>query len=448
MDRITGILGRYVGDKDFREILAGTVATAALKVFGLGLSYFFVYIISARYGAKVTGIYSLTITVIMFSAMIGSLGFNSSVLRFSSQYGLQQRWGTLINIYRKMLFSSLAVSLILGAGIILASGRLAALLFKGMDFSWSVIIIGATVPLFTVLSLNTEVIRGLKKISESEFLRTVSINLCNLVLFFTIIHITGYSIHLPAISYSVAILLTCGLSYIFLRRHYRETASEEEKHEVKSLKEIYQVSLPIYITVLLQAIMEYSGTLLLGYYRSAEDVGIYSVASKFALATSLVLAAINSIVAPKFAELYWNGRIDELKKIVVFSSQLIFWFTMPIIIIYLLVPGYLLSIFGPEFSEGSWALRILSIGQCVNALSGSVGYFMIMTGGQRIFRNIIITATVLNMTSNILLIPSLGIVGASIASAISLSFWNIAALLYIKSKYSINTFYFPLFARR
>jgi len=43
-----------------------------------------------------------------------------------------------------------------------------------------------------------------------------------------------------------------------------------------------------------------------------------------------------------------------------------------------------------------------------------------------------------------MLIPHYGIIGASIAGMVSISFWNISALVYIKAKYGKTIGYFPL----
>ena len=55
----------------------------------------------------------------------------------------------------------------------------------------------------------------------------------------------------------------------------------------------------------------------------------------------------------------------------------------------------------------------------------------------------IITA-VLNIGLNLLLIPKLGFYGAAIAATVSLCFWNITMLIYIKLMFGKTTGYFPV----
>ena len=70
--------------------------------------------------------------------------------------------------------------------------------------------------------------------------------------------------------------------------------------------------------------------------------------------------------------------------------------------------------------------------------------FLNMTGNQIVYRNIMFMAAVLNIVLNLLLIPRLGFNGAAIAATVSLCFWNIAILIYIKMKFGKTTGYFPI----
>jgi O-antigen/teichoic acid export membrane protein len=122
-----------------------------------------------------------------------------------------------------------------------------------------------------------------------------------------------------------------------------------------------------------------------------------------------------------------------------FSSKLIFWLSCPIILFIFLNSESLLRVFGYEFVNAEFSLRVLLIGQFFNILCGSVGYILMMTGNEKILRNIIISSALINIILNIILIPQFGILGAAIASAISMIIWNITALIYIYNKYNFST---------
>nr|WP_277879386.1 polysaccharide biosynthesis C-terminal domain-containing protein [Coleofasciculus sp. FACHB-712] len=96
-------------------------------------------------------------------------------------------------------------------------------------------------------------------------------------------------------------------------------------------------------------------------------------------------------------------------------------------------------LFGSSFVEGLPALVILTVGQMVNALSGSVGFLMTMTGHQREAALIIGSSAILNVVLNAALIPYLGINGAALSTALTTALWNIIMLVYVNKQLKINS---------
>jgi len=183
---------------------------------------------------------------------------------------------------------------------------------------------------------------------------------------------------------------------------------------------------------------------MIGMFRTETEVGVYNVTLKVAMLTSVGLFAINSIAAPKFAEFYGKEDMKGLAKIAQQSTKLIFWSSFPILLILFIFPSFILGIFGGEFKVGVFALIILALGQFVNSISGSVGYILQMTGKHKVFQNIILAATIINIVLNVFLIPVYGINGAAFASMVSLMFWNLTSVVYIRKNLNIMTLYIPL----
>jgi len=192
-----------------------------------------------------------------------------------------------------------------------------------------------------------------------------------------------------------------------------------------------------------QFIMAWTDKLMIGNMIDAENVAVYSVAFRFSMIVSITLMAVNSIAAPKFSEIHSSGNMEALKRIVQQSTKIIFWITLPIVIVFLSVPEFVLSIFGEDFKLAALALIILSISKMFSAISGSVGTFLQMVGKQNVFQNILIFAALVNIILNYLLIPEHGIDGAAFASAFSGILWNTMMILYIKRNFGFYTIYFP-----
>jgi O-antigen/teichoic acid export membrane protein len=165
--------------------------------------------------------------------------------------------------------------------------------------------------------------------------------------------------------------------------------------------------------------------------------------------TSFILSAINSMAGPKFADLFHGGKMEELFILVRKSARLIFWTTIPMLIFLVVFGQMVLSfLFGAEYKAAYGTMLIVMFGQFVNCVSGSTGIFMNMTGQQKYLLFIMIAAAIINVVLNLTLTPSYGIMGAGTAAMVSVSFWNICALYFIKSKYGIFVGYLPWFGGR
>ncbi|WP_169709453.1 lipopolysaccharide biosynthesis protein [Deferrisoma camini] len=110
------------------------------------------------------------------------------------------------------------------------------------------------------------------------------------------------------------------------------------------------------------------------------EVGVFGAALRTATLTSLLLVAVNSMTAPKFAALWAKGDLQGLEKTAVKSAVLVSLSAAPILSILAFFPEQVLGLFGKDFASGAVALTILAAGQFVNAATGSVGYLLMMTG--------------------------------------------------------------------
>ena len=192
-----------------------------------------------------------------------------------------------------------------------------------------------------------------------------------------------------------------------------------------------------------QFIMSWTDKLMLGSMSTAEEVGIYHTAFKLSMFAAVALMSINSIASPKFAEMFSKNDMIGLEKVVRQSTKMIFWTSIPLVIIFFMFPEFLLGMFGEEFKVGVTAFIFLSFGRLFSSFSGSVGNILQMTGHQNILAKILFFAAILNIVLNLYLIPKCGINGAALASMICLVVWNSAMVLAVKKKLGFYTFYIP-----
>ncbi len=431
-------------DGHLKEVFAGSSIAFVFNVIGIGGRYVFAFIISRNYGTKGVGLYSLTLSILIVFEMLSTMGFQGAILRFVGQYYAENKYGAIRGLYKQMLGLSLPASLFLALLFWLFSFQLSTAIFHDVLLKIAFQITSLMIPFYIIGSLNIELIRSLRNILLSEYLRDLNKPFLG-ILILVIIRPILSNLYVPIAAFLLASLGGFFISTFYIRKKLAPYAKQQIR--LLSNKELTAASFPMMISAFSFFIMGYIDTLMLGMYSTIENVGIYNIAVRLASITSLILLALNIMAGPKISELYWSGNFQDLRRVVRFSTKLAFWFSLPLLVAYISIPKFFMGIFGSEFTKGGSALIILGIGQFVNATCGIVGEFLNMTGRQRIFRNIVLCAAAIDIVLCYFLIPKYGVNGAAVATMISVIFWNITSVLLVNKSDAINTFYVPFISR-
>lgn len=429
-------------DKHFAELIKGSGIAFVLKIAGTISGYVFTLLITRTLGAEAWGIFALSLVVLQMASVIGRLGMDTALLRFTAEYTAKGEINTLKEIYKKVLNLAVLFSILVAISVCFLSPVLADKIFHKPYLTGYFRVISFIISPFVLLCINSESIRGLRKIKEYMLLQQTGISVIAVILFLIgLVFIK--SRFLPIVSYGISILILATIS-IYLWRKYLicflktfKTSSQStiSKTSKTSYKSILSVSIPMLLSSSLVLIMGWVDTIMLGVFRSTKEVGIYNIALKLSMVTSLCLMAVNTIVAPKFAEFWRKKDLENLKKIAQYSTKLIFCSSYPILVLYCIFPQWFMGLFGKEFKFGFLALIFLSVGQFVNAATGSVGQLLLMTGKQNILLTLQVFVFIGNIFLNYLLIPNYGIVGASIATSTMRALGNLIAVWIVYKLY-------------
>jgi O-antigen/teichoic acid export membrane protein len=179
--------------------------------------------------------------------------------------------------------------------------------------------------------------------------------------------------------------------------------------------------------------------LMLGFYRDASQVGIYSGVDMIASKIFIFQALINQISAASISSLYALKDKEKLQKMVTKITRGVTIISIPLFLVIVLFNKWVLSFLGPAFVHGQTALIILCMGQLISVVFGPVGNFAITTKNEKI--NITFAAIKMGIAIllNLMLTPLWGLNGTAIATAISLIFWNAGMFVTIKKRTGIST---------
>ena len=438
-------LQNLTNDKKFSEILTGSSWALSGRVVATGLGIVSSIIIARVYGAEAMGIVAVINSFMLMATIFTVLGTSTSVLRMIPEHLAKYSPTSAFKLYRKTQYLVIGASLVTGTLFFLCANLIADKIFNKPHLAFYLAIASVFVVFKSLMLLNTQAVRGLRLIRVFALMQFLPQGFMLILLI--LLGLLWSARDVPVYAMLGSFALTGIMGWVIMEYAFKQRIEPQDTVEQMPARTILSISLPMLVTATINLVLGQTGVIMLGMFRSEAEVGYYAIAVKLATLTSFILSAINSMAAPKFSELFHSGKIDELFYVAKKSSKLIFWTTTPILIGFAFLGKPLLGIaFGRQFEVAYTALVLMALGQFVHSISGATGMFMNMTGRQKEFRNIILVSAVINILLNVLLVPSYGISGAAIAGMISLSFWNITTLRYIKLKYGRTTGYFPMLA--
>jgi O-antigen/teichoic acid export membrane protein len=181
---------------------------------------------------------------------------------------------------------------------------------------------------------------------------------------------------------------------------------------------------------LLSQLLFWTDYFVLSRYVTSAELGVYAAALRVAQALMLFLVAVNYMFSPFVADLHARGERDRLDALYKALTRWMLAGTIPLLLLLLIAPGPVLSLFGSTFDTGSTALRILLVGQVVNVGVGSVGFILIMVGRTGWDLAVYAASFLLDLAVAFALAPHLGAEGAAVAQAVTMVCSN-AGRLYL-----------------
>ncbi len=190
-------------------------------------------------------------------------------------------------------------------------------------------------------------------------------------------------------------------------------------------------ALPLVVIGVTEVLMNRTGAILLGWMGDTKNSGVYSLAFNIGFVVTLPRMAINTLFAPTVSALFTQKNQETLQALITKSSLWTLCSATLIGAALFILADPLLAWFGKEYAVGVPTLRILLIGQVIAAGGGSQLFVMTMTGNERGAAALLIAGALGNIVTGAALIGLFGLVGAAVATAMTLVILNLAMALFI-----------------
>lgn len=399
---------------------AGTILTA-------GLSYLFKIYLARTLGAEYLGIYALGMTLIAFIGLFNSLGLPQSAVRFVAAYvatgKLKQLHALIWRGAALLIVANIGV-----AAILLTAGRWIAVRFYHSPALVPYLPLFAFIMLFGVINgFYRQVLAGYRDLK----LRTLIVNFVgsplNMLIAIALISL-GFGLRGYLLAQICSAAIICVLLITAVRHFTPVAARFSAQAGGYPERQVWSFSAAMLGVSVLEFLISQVDKVAIGHFRSARELGIYSVAAALVSYLPLTLMSINQIFAPTIAHLHTRGEHAVLSRLFQSLTKWATGLTLPLVLVVMVFSQPLMRLFGPEFVAGWPILVIGAFGQLVNCGVGSVGYILLMSGNEKRLMKAQAGMAAVMVILSAILVPRVGILGAAIAAAITtagINLWNL-----------------------
>ena len=412
---------------DLREIINGASIAFILKVIGAGFSFGFSVLLARQFGADGAGIYYLSLTVINIGTIIGRRGLGNSLIRFIAGNVATENWSAVKGVYQEAMRLALLTAIVTSAAVFIFASWLAEGIFLKPEVAPSLRWMSLSILPTTIFMLHAEAFKGLKRIRDSQLVDGLGLPFLS---FLGLYILNGTWDILGAVwAYTLSTFL---VGFIAIWLWHTSIPQLKSVRGTFYKLELLKSSTPLFWVTIMQFISARIATFFLGIWGTTADVGVFNIASRTTILISYILLAVNSIASPKIATFCQQKDFESLRKSVVHIAQLMVLFAGPLLLIILSLPEQVMKLFGEEFIVGANLLIVLVIGQIINLMTGPVGPLLAMSGNELALRNNLVVGSVINVILGLLLIPSMGALGAAIAASGSMLIFKLHALVLVR----------------
>lgn len=404
-----------------------TIAKGAGIVFvGVTLSKLITYayrIIVARIGTAEYGILSLALALFGIATVFAVAGLNVGVVRYFAFYRAKQDEARA----RGVLFSSLKVTALLGvllAVILIIFGRDIARVFHEEQLFPILVLFAIGIPFYAMKEVFLAAITAAKQMVHNVLVRNIFEGAVKLLLTVALVFL-GFGLLGAAWAHLIALVAATLLGFYLLQT---KTFSLMSAHVSSVSRELLFYSIPVMFTTLFAQLISWTDVLMLGYYRTASEVGVYNAALPTAALLSIIPGGILTLFVPVMTELLATQKSREFSSTYQTSSKWIFVMNLAIFLLLVFFADSVLELlFGIEYAAGGSSLVILAIGYLAyQTFAASLQVLNVIEKTRLVMIDTLIAAAV-NIILNALLIPQYGMMGGAIATAVSMGIFGMLA---------------------
>jgi O-antigen/teichoic acid export membrane protein len=420
---LAAVGGRTSGERSLgRMLLAKTIGNAGLNAATLALNFVIAFVLSRLLGARGYGAYAFAVALALLLVVPAVLGLPPLVVREVAANLVSGSLGLVRGIIRLSNQAALCASVVVCgvAAVVFAATGWPADPFRAPAF------IGlALVPLISIVSLRQSAMQGFGQVVLGRVPEGVISPLLTIAMIVALRLALGGNFSAAWAAGAAVIAFAASLVVGIVLQRRATPAGVRAAKPVYATRRWVLATAPLILMAAISTMNDQIGAVLVGALGNAQEVGVFSVASKVAALIPFFLLAAVPTLMPTIAELHARDERERLQRLMTSAARFVFYGSLPLVAGVVLLAHPLVDLFGASFSGGVTPLRILALGQIVNIATGFPGTILIMVGESgRVTRGVTVGAFA-NLALSVALIPHFGASGAAVAGAVGIALANI-----------------------
>lgn len=400
-----------------RKAFFGIGSVLVMYAIGLIFAFLFRILLARNLSVAEYGLYYALFSFFAVIFILRDLGTQSALIKFLPEWLVKKSYSEIKRAFIITLAYSVVVSFVIIGLCVLFSGFIAERFFKLPGIEGVIILYAVAFALSTLDGLITTVYISFQRINLYSAIGVVRPALLLLFTFVLFRYFPGVKAPILGLLLSHAAIVMIWLPFSFKLIPWASAV----KWNFAPVKKFFLFGAQIFIASLGGALLQYTDSLMLTYFKSVSDVGIYNAAIPISNLLLYLSSAISTVTLPMFSELLARRMHSHVKE----ALNLLYKYTvvvaLPAAAVLFTFPDLIIRvIFGPEYEQASIALKILVFGALFSTVAQINFTYFSASGKPLLVTKLFAIAAIVNVVLNFILIPPYGIVGAAVATSLSL----------------------------
>jgi O-antigen/teichoic acid export membrane protein len=402
--------------------------------------------ITNGFDQKTAGTIFATTSLFIIATAVVQLGTDIGLVRWLPALMVRGERDQLRPVLRVALLPVVAASLATGVAGYLLAPRLADVIASGADHTERVAqirVLAAFLPVAAVYNVLLAATRGMRTMVPTVATESFGRSLVQLLMV-AVVQVAGLGAVAVVVAWSLPYAVGLAVVVMWFAALLRTRGRARPPSETADVQAggyagaFWRYTTPRAIGTASQMALKRADIVLVAALRSPSEAALYAAATRFVVLGQLGVQALQQALSPQLSALFAQEDHRSARDVYRATTAWAMLLAWPTYLACAVMAPDLLRVFGDGYDEVAPVVVMLSIAMLAATASGAVDTVLLMSGHSWLSLGNNLSALVLNLALNVVLIPKFGAVGAGVAWTISIVVRNLLPMIQIAWKYHIS----------